>query len=65
MRSHDVITPEFNPSSRLQPDRRGAAFIRWTSDDADGGVAKGSRFDFVGRSFKQSVHIFGLVAGMC
>jgi hypothetical protein len=65
MRSHDVITPEFNPSSRLQLHRRGAAFIRWTSDYPVGVVAKGSRFDFVGGSFKQSVHIFGLVAGMC
>ena len=63
MHSFEVITPEANcPRSRLQPKRHGAALIQKVSvffvGDPDVVVAKVNRFSFVGRSFKQSVHIF-------
>ena len=63
MRSFEVIMPEANRSgSRLQPKRRGAALIQGDSVCFSGGpgvvVAKVNRFGFVGRGFKQSVHIF-------
>jgi hypothetical protein len=63
MRSHEVTMPEANRlGPRLQPKRRGAAWVQGNSicfsGDPGGGVAKINRFGFVSRSFKQSVHIF-------
>jgi hypothetical protein len=63
MRSHEIITPEANrPGSGLQPTQLEAALIRRATvcfpDDPDVVVARVNRFGFVGRSFKQSVHIF-------
>lgn len=63
MRSFEVITSGVNRSDGcLQPTQLGAASIRRASvcfpDDPDVVVAKVNRFGFVGRSFKQSVHIF-------
>lgn len=62
MRSREVIPPEANrPGPRLRPKRHGAALIRRASvcspDNPDLVVAKVNRFGFVGRSFKQRVHI--------
>jgi hypothetical protein len=63
MRSFEVITSGVNRSDGcLQPTQLGAALIRRASvcfpDDPGVVGAKASRFGFVGRSFKQSVHIF-------
>ncbi len=62
MRAFEVITPEANrPGSRLQPKRRGAAFVLKDSEcipgDPDGVVAKVNPLGFASRSFKRSVHI--------
>jgi hypothetical protein len=65
MRLHKFVTPEANRSgSRLQPKRHGAALIRKDSacipSDPDIVMAKLNGSDFVGRNFRDSVHIFAL-----
>jgi hypothetical protein len=62
MRPDKVIAPENCPESRLLPKRHGATLIWRTPvcfpDDPNHVVAKVNRFNSVGRSIKQSVHIF-------
>ena len=62
MRSFDVVTSEVNHTDcRLQP-QHGAALIQGDSArfsaNPDIVVANANCFGFMGRSFKQSVHVF-------
>jgi hypothetical protein len=63
MRSFEVITTEANrPSSRLQPERRGAASIQRDAMGIPSGpgdvVARVRRSNFMGTGFSQRIHIF-------